>query len=97
MDAQEIGYDEIGPLESAVRKNIEDLALVAPMSDALAEIAFNLARKLDSGKAVMASAAIGRELRETLQALVEAAGDDDSSELLSALQSSMPAKIRNAS
>jgi hypothetical protein len=67
-----------------------------PLAGSYAEICFNLARKLDNG-AGMASAAVAKELRETLQAIEEAAGDDDSLDLFTRLSASMPTTIRNAS
>jgi hypothetical protein len=54
------------------------------MGEALAEMAFTLARALDDG-AGLATAAVNRELRATLEtlALFEAGGDDDLDDELS--------------
>lgn len=73
-----------GPLETAVRGDIDTLDLIGPMARSLAETAYNLARKLDAD-AGMATAAVARELRETLKTLAEAAGDDDGADLLTQL------------
>lgn len=74
----------MGPLERTVRADIDALDLVGPLARSYAETAYNLARKLD-GDAGMASAAVARELRETLKILAEAAGDDDESGLIAGL------------
>lgn len=82
-------FDEAprGPVELAVRGDVDSLDLAGPLCRSLAETAFNLARKLD-GDAGMATAAVARELRETLKALREASGDDDgTAELVSELSS----------
>jgi hypothetical protein len=76
--------DDQGPVETAVRGDLDQLDLVGPVARSLAETAFNLARKLD-GDAGMATAAVARELRETLKAIAEAASDDDGSALLAEL------------
>lgn len=84
-----------GPLESAVRRNLAEIGLETSLSESYAEICYNLARNLDNG-AGMASAAIAKELRETLQTIEEAAGDGDD-ELLARFSAAMPAPVRNAS
>jgi hypothetical protein len=68
--------DETGPVERAVREDVDQMDLTGPLCRSYAESAFNLARKLDSD-AGMATAAVARELRETLRVLQEASGDDD--------------------
>ncbi|MBX6382176.1 MAG: hypothetical protein IRZ07_04250 [Microbispora sp.] len=73
-----------GPVEAAVRGDVDALELISPVARSLAETAYNLARTLDQG-AGMATAAVARELRETLKTLAEAAGDDDGAELLARL------------
>ncbi|WP_068925008.1 hypothetical protein [Planobispora rosea] len=75
---------EYGTVETAVRGDVEAMELIGPTARSLAETAYNLARKLDTD-AGMATAAVARELRETLKALAEAAGDDDESALLDQL------------
>ncbi|GIH27625.1 hypothetical protein Aph01nite_59350 [Acrocarpospora phusangensis] len=87
--------DDHGPVESAVRKDLAEIGLEAVMSDSYAEICFNLARKLDNG-AGMAQAAVAKELRETLKAIEEAAGDNASSDLFARLAASVPTPVRNA-
>ncbi|MDX3101739.1 hypothetical protein [Nonomuraea angiospora] len=74
----------LGPVETAVRGDVDALDVSGAMARSLAASAFNLARKLD-GDAGMATAAVARELRETLKALAEAAGDDDGSDLVAEL------------
>ncbi|HEU4753634.1 MAG TPA: hypothetical protein VFU47_11045 [Armatimonadota bacterium] len=74
----------MGPLETAVRGDVDALGLASSTSRSLAELAYNLARKLDDG-AGMATAAVAKELRETLKDMAEQAGDDDGKELLDRL------------
>ncbi len=77
-----------GPVETAVRGDVDALEVVGSVARSLAATAFNLARKLDTD-AGMATAAVARELRETLKALAEAAGDDDESGLISELSAAV--------
>ena len=65
-----------GPVETKVRQDIEALVTVHPMGEALAEMAFTLARTLDQG-AGLAVAAVNRELRANLVELASMAEDDD--------------------
>ncbi|HEU4751526.1 MAG TPA: hypothetical protein VFU47_00360 [Armatimonadota bacterium] len=74
----------MGPLETAVRGDVDALGLVSPTARSMAELAFNMARKLDDG-AGMATAAVAKELRDTLNQMAEQAGDDDGKELLDRL------------
>jgi hypothetical protein len=83
-----------GPLERAVRADLEALALVSPTARSMEELAFNLARKLDDG-AGMATAAVAQQLRETLAQMAEEAGDDDGSALLERLSTPMPPAVGN--
>jgi hypothetical protein len=83
----------IGPLENAVRSDIAALGLASPTAASLAELAYTLARKLDAG-AGMATAAVAKELRETLTQMAEEAGADDSAALLAQL-AGMPAPVRH--
>ncbi len=77
--------EKIGAVEQAVRGDVDALDLAGPLCRSFAETAFNLARKLDND-AGMATAAVARELRETLRVLREASGDDDgTAELVSEL------------
>lgn len=73
-----------GPLEEAVRGDIDALGLVSPTARSMAELSYNLARKLDGG-AGMATAAVAKELRETLTEMAKEAEDDDGSALLARL------------
>ena len=65
---------------AAVRQMVDDLrreGVWSSADEALAEVAFELARTLDAG-AGMATAAVARELRATLTQLRETMpGDDD--------------------
>ena len=65
-----------GPVETKVRQDVEALVTVHPMGEALAEMAFTLARTLDQG-AGLAVAAVNRELRANLVELASMAEDDD--------------------
>lgn len=65
-----------GPVERKVRQDIAALVTAHPMGEALAEMAFALARALDEG-AGMATAAVNRELRANLVELASQAVDDD--------------------
>ena len=79
------GHDVVGPVETKVRQDVAALMSGHPMGEALAEMAFTLARTLDEG-AGLAVAAVNRELRANLVELASAnAGgdDDDLAELLS--------------
>lgn len=65
-----------GPVETKVRQDVNALVSAHPMGEALAEMAFALARALDDG-AGMATAAVNRELRANLIELARLAVDDD--------------------
>lgn len=67
-----------GPVETKVRADIAALISSHPMGEALAEMAFTLARSLDDG-AGLAIAAVNRELRANLVELARlgVADDDD--------------------
>lgn len=54
-----------GDVERQTRRDVEALVTAHPMGEALAALAFSLARSLDNG-AGMATAAVSRELRATL-------------------------------
>lgn len=69
-----------GRIEESTRLNVAGLNTAHPMSDALAELAFSLAKSLDTG----ADAQLSRELRATLAELASIAppdGDDFASDL----------------
>ena len=69
--------ESCGPVERQVRRDVSALVTAHPMGEALAEMSFALARKLD-GDAGMATAAVNKELRVNLLELASMAeGDDD--------------------
>lgn len=74
----------VGPVEAKVRGDVEALISTHPMGEALAEMAFTLARTLDDG-AGLAVAAVNRELRANLVELARLGvdGDDDLDDELS--------------
>lgn len=84
-----------GDIESKVRDDVEALVTSHPMGESLAEMAYKLARTLDSGDVKdLAVAGINKELRETLCELARLAeGDDD--DLAAAL--SVPTSLRDPS
>lgn len=63
-------------VESAVRDNLADVPQNSPAHVALVATAITLARKLDEG-AGMATAAVAKELRATLDAILRGADDED--------------------
>lgn len=78
------GEPALGPVESKVRQDVGALVSGHPMGEALAEMAFCLARTLDRG-AGLAVAAVNRELRANLVELARLGvdGDDDLDDRLS--------------
>lgn len=66
----------VGAVESKTRADVGALITGHPMGEALAEMAFTLARTLDDG-AGLATAAVSRELRATLVELARLGVDDD--------------------
>jgi hypothetical protein len=67
---------EHGPVETKVRQDVAALTTAHPMGEALAEMAYTLARTLDDG-AGLAVAAVNRELRANLVELARLGVDDD--------------------
>lgn len=65
-----------GEVETAVRNDILKMRLRGATVLSLVEISYNLARKLDLD-AGMATAAVAKQLTETLKLIAEAADDDD--------------------
>lgn len=65
-----------GHNERAVRADLEDLISESPVEASLCAAAITLARQLDAG-AGMATAAVVRELRATLDALTKGVTDGD--------------------
>ena len=84
-----------GAVEKQVRKDVGDLITEHPMGEALAEVAFTLAKTLDEG-AGLAVAAVSRELRANLVELarLEVPSDDDAfGDALSI--PTLPTEVRN--
>lgn len=83
-----------GAIEGQVRSDVGALITAHPMGESLAEMAFNLARRLDRGQLTdLAVAGINKELRETLCELARLGADDD--DLADAL--SVPTSMGDAS
>lgn len=66
----------MGPIEQQVRADVGALMTAHPMGESLAEMAYGLARTLDAG-AGMATAAVNKELRLTLDDLRRLGVTDD--------------------
>lgn len=67
-----------GAVEKAVRADVGALMSEHPMGEALAEMVYNLARRMDLDTEGVRVAALNRELRETLRELAGmGVGDDD--------------------
>ena len=85
--------ESCGPVERQVRADVTALVTAHPMGEALAEMSFALARKLD-GDAGMATAAVNKELRANLLELASMAeGDDD--DLDASLSTPMLPEVRD--
>jgi hypothetical protein len=78
--------DGYGPVEAKVRQDVTALISAHPMGEALAEMAFTLARTLDEG-AGLATAAVNRELRANLMELARLGVPDDDDDLEDRLSS----------
>jgi hypothetical protein len=89
-----LGNPQIGPVERSVRKYIESIEDDSTLGNTYAEIAYNLARKLDRG-AGMATAAVGRELRELITMIAES-NNHELTDLFKKFGSTMPAKMGNS-
>lgn len=76
-----------------VRKDVDALVTLHPMGEALAEMAYALARTLDEG-AGLAVAAVNRELRANL---LELSGmvDDEDEDLDALLSAPVPTEVRD--
>lgn len=91
-----------GLVEQAVRDTLAVLTEVSPVHGALAETALSLARSMDmraelvSAQAGLASAALARELRATLEVLAKGV-DDDSSDAVDRLIARMSSPVRDPS
>lgn len=66
----------IGSIEEHVRTYVQTREITDPLKLAYAEMAVNLAKKLDIG-AGHSTASINKELRETLNVLAETSDEDD--------------------
>lgn len=67
-------------VEDSVRQTLADAPPLSPAHEALVATALTLARKLDDG-AGMATAAVAKELRATLDAILAVSQNDDDNEL----------------
>lgn len=69
----------VGPLESQVRKDIDELGVLPGVCPSLAELAYRLAQSLDSSTKLEGRelAPVAAQLRATLEAIAEQVGDDD--------------------
>jgi hypothetical protein len=63
-------------VENAVREVLSELPETSPAHGILVATALTLARKLDEG-AGLATAAVARELRVTVDVITQSGGDDD--------------------
>lgn len=68
-----------GPIETAVRSDIDRLGELTGVAPSLAELAYRLAQSLDSSTKLEGRelAPVAAQLRETLKTIAEAVGDDD--------------------
>lgn len=90
MDSQQNATQAAyGPVETKVRQDVDALVSAHPMGEALAAMAFSLARALDEG-AGMATAAVNRELRANLIELASQGVNDDDD-----LEADLSAPLRN--
>lgn len=83
-------YEGSGPVEEATRRDVEALG---EANSALGQVAIKLAVALD-GKVTMATAAVAKELRATLEALREKDGDEPD-DALTRLLAGLSAPVRN--
>lgn len=79
-DGAGVTQGNIGEVERAVSTTLEALEQASPIHEGLAASARVLARKLDTD-AGLATAAVARELRATLESLAKSGGDDDGDSL----------------
>lgn len=79
-----------GPVEYATVRTLAELPIVSPSHESLAATAVILARTLDEG-AGMATAAVSRELRATMDAITKG---DDLTDDLAAAEREMVARLR---
>jgi predicted DCC family thiol-disulfide oxidoreductase YuxK len=93
-----------GRVEQQVAATLADIDQVSPLHDALCELCLSLARSLDlrahshTGQDGMATAALARELRSTLELVVKGEGDGDSdaiNKLLAHLGAPVSTEVRD--
>ena len=74
---------EPGPVERAVREDVEQLGDLVGVEPSLSEMAYNLAREIDAGGGEDSKTlpALNRELRQTLAQLLEGRAVDDDDDL----------------
>ncbi|MFE7791307.1 hypothetical protein [Streptomyces sp. NPDC057460] len=72
-----------GPVEEAVRSDIEQLGDLVGVEPSLSEMAFTLAREIDAGGGDESKLLpqLNRELRQTLAQLLEGRATDDDDDL----------------
>jgi hypothetical protein len=93
MGATDRDVSVFGDVETETRVAVAELGDLGDVQKALAEIAYVLARSLDSGATGMALSATAKELRETLMAIKEAS---DASDAASKLEAFMSTPMGNA-
>lgn len=76
--------DDLDDLELQVRSDIGSLGKLTGIQPALAELAYSLCQKL-SGARGMPASALARELRQTLELIMEEAAPNDDSGFVSGL------------
>lgn len=90
---EEVIGDKQLPIEKSTRSYVESLNLTDMHKLALAEMCYRMARKLDRD-AGMATAAIAKELRETL-AIISGDKKDDSDDFWNHFESGLSTKVRD--
>lgn len=86
---------QFGPIERQVRADVDALMSEHPMGEALAAMAFKMARLLDGSVQHMAVAGINRELRETLLELARLGVDDDDDLDVELSRPDVPSQVRD--
>lgn len=86
----------VGAIERQVRADVGALMSEHPMGEALAAMAFKLARLMDGSVQHMAVAGINRELRETLLELARLGVDDDDGLDAELSRPDVPSQVRDA-
>ena len=90
----------MGPLETAIRETVAELAATTGVTRSLAELAYILAERLDrreGGNTGMAIAGNAKELRETLKQMTEVSGASTAlDDLLSELKVPVLSEVRDS-